>query len=116
MASTTFRSTSASVADNARGTGPPLRMAVMNAESSRGTPENGQNVCSPVWNRVDGVEVDAAIQDERAVNLISTLMLAVDVDGVAENSCSHSLRANHRRRALVAVDDELEALGGLGME
>ena len=47
IASTTFRSTSASVADKARGTGPPLRTAVMKAESSRGTPEKGQNECSP---------------------------------------------------------------------
>ena len=46
----------------------------------------------------------------------SQKLLAVDVDGVAENAGSHGFRANHRRRALVAVDDQLESLRSLGVE
>jgi len=41
------------------------------------------------------------------------MLAVVDVDGVAENAGSHCLRARHRRRALITIDDELEALNDL---
>ena len=68
-------------------------------------PSSGEEPISPSRCRVDGVEVDAAIQDERAVNLMSTQVglralrrRALGVDGrrLRAPAC-HTNRARSRR-------------------
>ena len=72
--------------------------------------------------RVDGVEVDAAIQDERAVNLISTQVDAVDDQDVvvlaAGVDVGHEHDEVHGELAVeVGADDrDVPAVGPAGAE